>query len=72
MIFVLQLNWVSDSPGMKLQLGGASAALAALLADELGVGGVLDVVVRQQLLLGVELHVAGVATELKWYWRESH
>ena len=54
---------------MELQLGGASAALAALLADELGVGGVLDVVVRQQLLLRVELHVAGVATELKWNWR---
>ena len=63
---------MADSPGMKFQLGGASAALAALLADELGVGGVLDVVVRQQLLLGVELHVAGVATELKWNWRDSH
>ena len=49
---------------MQLELGGAAAALAALLAHELGVGGVLNVVVRQQLLLRVELHIAGVAPEL--------
>ena len=34
----------TDSPGVQLELGGAAAALAALLAHELGVGGVLDVV----------------------------
>ena len=56
----------TDSPGVQPELGGAAAALAALLAHELSVGGVLDVVVRQQLLLRVELHVAGVAAELGW------
>ena len=56
----------TDSPGVQPELGCAAAALAALLALELDVGGVLDVVVRQQLLLRVELHVAGVAPELGW------
>ena len=54
---------------MQPELRGASAALAAALALELGVGVVLDVVVRQQLLLRVELHPAGVAAELEGRWQ---